>query len=486
MKQSREFTMLRCVHGKAENNSFKFFCVQRSPFSLRSRSGLTMIRGTRLHHAEPTPTVRTNHHHGRIVRIREGLCPDAGFLHRELVLVARNKEALQQLAAELEEKHPGLARRRPSLRPGGRIRPDNLAGRLSELPAAKTLRSSTTPERETTGNFGRLLGQNTHLLRLNVESFTRLCHAMIPGLKRNGGDIINISSLAALLPIPDFAVYAATKAYVSSLSEALRLELKEHGIRVLAVCPGPVSTGFGKAARRPGFTGNMMPGRNAFDTPTETVVNDSLRALSCGRARVFPGMKIRLAALLLNAALGLIRFFMGADAPGKSSLLHPKPSLPRHETPPPRNHPHHLVQAYGLRLPGSHGGFPLHAVSGPDHPRPERRAGTGDRCPRRLPAPHFPAPGTAGPDADGRPGYCRTPRHGHGRCAPAVSLDAGAHHRPAPRAVSAVSARSAHQAVHRSAHEHLRAGPRPELENPGQLCPARWPPATRKPKAITR
>ena len=150
------------------------------------------------------------------------------------------------------------------------------------------------------------------LLRLNVESLTRLCHALIPSMKRNGGDIINLSSLGALLPIPDFAVYAATKAYVSSLSEALRLELREHGIRVLAVCPGPVSTGFGKAARRPGFTGNMMPGRNAFDTSVETVVKDSLRALSRGRARVFPGMKIRLAALLLSIApLGLIRFFMG-------------------------------------------------------------------------------------------------------------------------------------------------------------------------------
>lgn len=71
-----------------------------------------------------------------------------------------------------------------------------------------------------------------------MESLTRLCHALIPSMKRNGGDIINLSSLGALLPIPDFAVYAATKAYVSSLSEALRLELREHGIRVLAVCPG--------------------------------------------------------------------------------------------------------------------------------------------------------------------------------------------------------------------------------------------------------
>ena len=100
---------------------------------------------------------------------------------------------------------------------------------------------------------------------------------------------------------PDFAVIAVNKAEICNVA-----------VEWMAVCPGPVSTGFGKAARRPGFTGNMMPGRNAFDTSVETVVKDSLRALARGRARVFPGMKIRLAAMLLAAApLGLIRLFMG-------------------------------------------------------------------------------------------------------------------------------------------------------------------------------
>ena len=242
----------------------------------------------------------------------------------ELVLVARNKEALQQLAAELEEKHPGLRaaaleKRHPGLHAS--VLPCDLAdetslntliSRLDSLPPGRTLLINNAGA----GDYGDFADGRWEkirsLLRLNVESLTRLCHALVPSMKRNGGDIINLSSLGALLPIPDFAVYAATKAYVSSLSEALRLELREHGIRVLVVCPGPVSTGFGKAARRPGFTGNMMPGRNAFDTSVETVVKDSLRALARGRARVFPGMKIRLAAMLLAAApLGLIRLFMG-------------------------------------------------------------------------------------------------------------------------------------------------------------------------------
>lgn len=249
------------------------------------------------------------------------LAPHAG----ELLLIARREDALRGLAARLEAGHSGL---RASVFPcdlADESSLDKLASRLRELPPARTLLINNAGA----GDYGEFAEGSWDkvrtLLRLNVESVTRLCHAMIPALKKNGGDIVNISSLAALLPIPDFAVYAATKAYVSSLSEALRLELREHGIRVLAVCPGPVSTGFGKAARRPGFTGNMMPGRNAFDTSVQTVVNDSLRALARGRARVFPGLKIRLAALLLNAApLWLIRFFMGK----RPRKIQPAPTNP--------------------------------------------------------------------------------------------------------------------------------------------------------------
>ena len=219
----------------------------------------------------------------------------------ELVLIARNEAALRQLAAALEKRHPGL---HASVLPcdlADETSLNTLISRLDSLPPGRTLLINNAGA----GDYGDFADGRWEkirsLLRLNVESLTRLCHALIPVMKRNGGDIINLSSLGALLPIPDFAVYAATKAYVSSLSEALRLELREHGIRVMAVCPGPVSTGFGKAARR-----------NAFDTSVETVVKDSLRALARGRARVFPGMKIRLAAMLLAAApLGLIRLFMG-------------------------------------------------------------------------------------------------------------------------------------------------------------------------------
>jgi short-subunit dehydrogenase len=149
------------------------------------------------------------------------------------------------------------------------------------------------------------------MLRVNVEALTHLAHLLAPGMIRHGGGaIMNVSSLASLLPIPDFAVYAATKAYVTGFSEALRIELSGHGVEVLAVCPGPVHTGFGLVARReenlPG-----IPSRESFYVPKEQVVAESLTALERGKPRVYPGFKIALAAMVLSALpMSLMRAVM--------------------------------------------------------------------------------------------------------------------------------------------------------------------------------
>ncbi len=231
---------------------------------------------------------------------------------KELYLIARSKDALLELATTLEKEHEQLHAIALPCDLTDDAALNELIATLEGLPPARTLLINNAG----CGDYGEFAAGERQvvrrLLRLNMESLTLLCHALIPIMKRHGGDIINISSLAAMLPIPDFAVYAASKSYVASLSEALRLELKEDGIRVLSVCPGPVTTGFGKAARRPGFTGNMMPGRQIFDTTISTVVESALKALSKGKARVFPGLKIRLSAMFINAMpLPLLRLVMG-------------------------------------------------------------------------------------------------------------------------------------------------------------------------------
>jgi len=150
------------------------------------------------------------------------------------------------------------------------------------------------------------------MLRLNVEALTHLIHALLPGMIRGGGGaIINVSSIASLIPIPDFAVYAATKAYVTSFSEALRIELRDHNINVLAVCPGPVHTGFGSVAKR-GELGPNMPGHEWFYVPREQVVAESLAALDRNRARLYPGLKIAVSAVVLSILpLVLLRIALG-------------------------------------------------------------------------------------------------------------------------------------------------------------------------------
>lgn len=107
------------------------------------------------------------------------------------------------------------------------------------------------------GIMGPFCEQDTNLelgmIRLNCEALTELTHRMIPYM-RPGSRIIQMASSAAFLPQPDFAVYAAAKSYVLSFSRALGEELKDAGIYVTGVCPGPVDTPFFGIAEATGST----------------------------------------------------------------------------------------------------------------------------------------------------------------------------------------------------------------------------------------
>ena len=231
---------------------------------------------------------------------------------KQMVLVARRAEKLDALAAELRAKHPELE---------VATAPCNLAdpaqrARLVEAFATLDKGETMLINNAGLGDHGDLAGsepaRNREMLQVNICALTELSRALLPKLAEQGGGIINIASLAAELPIPDFAVYAASKAYVASFSEALRLEMKEHGVPVLAVCPGPVHTGFGDVARRPGHSSGDVPFKKWFYTPVPTVVEGSLKALIKGRARFYPSLKIRLFAWFLRLVpLPVLRLAMG-------------------------------------------------------------------------------------------------------------------------------------------------------------------------------
>lgn len=213
---------------------------------------------------------------------------------RQIVLVARRAERLETLAAELREQSPGLEVCCLAC---------DLADRQARLDLLDDLcRRELQPDllvnNAGLGDCGEFIEANweklERMLEVNVTALTHLSHALLPGMGP-GSAIINVSSLASILPIPDFGVYAATKAYVTSFSEALHLEVQDAGVRVMALCPGPVHTEFGQVAGE-GSRGQRVPGREWFYVPKEQVVAEALAALQTGRPRHYPGWKVALAA----------------------------------------------------------------------------------------------------------------------------------------------------------------------------------------------
>ena len=101
--------------------------------------------------------------------------------------------------------------------------------------------------------MGSVAGEEeTGMVRLNCEALCGVTSAVLPYMSRESR-IIQFASAAAFLPQPGFAVYAATKSFVLSYSQALNSELKPQGITVTAVCPGPVATEFFQVASPSGM-----------------------------------------------------------------------------------------------------------------------------------------------------------------------------------------------------------------------------------------
>ena len=136
-------------------------------------------------------------------------------------------------------------------------------------------------------------------LELNITALTMLTHAMLPKLARPAA-VLNVSSLASTLPMPELAVYAASKAYVTSFSEALAIELAPHNVTVSCVCPGPTPTNFSKTAKRDDGSDTNRDGQTLLCIPPSQVVARALLALKRGEACVFPGMGVSLASCLFR------------------------------------------------------------------------------------------------------------------------------------------------------------------------------------------
>ncbi|THV24428.1 SDR family NAD(P)-dependent oxidoreductase [Glycomyces paridis] len=211
---------------------------------------------------------------------------------RDLVLVARSGDRLDALAGRLRGEH-GVA---AHVLVQDLAEPD-AARRIGAGLAERGLQVDLLVNNAGFGTCGRFEGipggRDREQLMVNVVAPVDLCHELLPGmLARGGGSILNIASTAAFQPAPYFAVYGASKAFMLDFSLALRQEYRGRGVRVTAVCPGPVETAFFDVigTRKAAVTGAM--------TSPEHVVRASLRALDRDRAYVVPGLRNALGAHL--------------------------------------------------------------------------------------------------------------------------------------------------------------------------------------------
>jgi len=143
------------------------------------------------------------------------------------------------------------------------------------------------------GDFAKLDGENElNIVRLNVVALVALTHRYLAGMReRKSGTIINVSSTAGFQPIPFFATYAATKAFVTSFTEAIAEENRPFGIRILALCPGTTKTNFFAASEI-----DDPVQIKGLQTP-EQVVETAIKALKSGRSKVVSGWVNYLGAL---------------------------------------------------------------------------------------------------------------------------------------------------------------------------------------------
>jgi short-subunit dehydrogenase len=120
-------------------------------------------------------------------------------------------------------------------------------------------------------------------IELNVKALVELTYYAVPAFKKNGfGTIVNLASTASFIPMPHFAVYAATKKFVRDFTEALAYELKGSGVRACAVCPGPTETEFFEVA---GSADKLKFGM----MKCSDAVKEALDGVSRGEARIVLG-----------------------------------------------------------------------------------------------------------------------------------------------------------------------------------------------------
>jgi len=214
-----------------------------------------------------------------------------------LILVARNKQKLDELKSELESKH--------------NVKVVVIGKDLSDMNAASGLYDEVKKlnvnidyliNNAGYGNYGFFVENDwqkeLNMIQLNIITLTHLNKLFLPNMiNQGGGRIMNVASTGAFQPVPLMAMYAATKAYVLSLSDAVNNEVRSKGVTITALCPGPTESGFADAAV---MTHTKMASKNKY-TSSREVAEYGYKAMLKGMTVAIHGFKNRIMA-------GAVRF----------------------------------------------------------------------------------------------------------------------------------------------------------------------------------
>jgi short-subunit dehydrogenase len=196
-----------------------------------------------------------------------------------LLLVARRRERLEELARTLQRAEVLTADL------GDEAEVARVAAHALQLGDVELLVNNAGFA--TNGDFLALDGaRETAMVKLNALTPLELAQKLLPAMvARKAGGVINVSSIGAFQPVPYMATYGATKAFLLSWSEALAHELRNTGVRVTCVCPGPTATEFFEVANVDPMMAKMPHVMSA-----DAVVARTLDAFDDGRAVLVPGL----------------------------------------------------------------------------------------------------------------------------------------------------------------------------------------------------